>query len=721
MASNPPRPNPNNNNVPKKSALDDIFGKLVNTGKLVPEPMMVSPESIKGTPGDFALSFLYQAIGEQGIRHIIQTDPTPKYLLGRLVNCVELLRRVNTVKGSTLEKVKALSSLPDDVRKTGSDFFMHTRVPVTPFNLHSQVLACPYAKLVAVNGAVFNFSVGGSIVEINYFSKEEFYKTAKIFFGFANRNSSRTEWMFQPFNDFHKKLTLAVATRVRLVEIDNGYALEYIDAEQRPKFASSDISLDTRIFPVLDELAKAVAQRLTLDHWYINPHDLLNVLYCNIVGKSHLHDEIVYWADIYKQIMESGEVNIGKYMFEPSPEQIKEDFESMARGIDPTFMDAKEMLQRSRAVRAKPNNKKVNAFTHDMAQMNRIAHLSESQWGALARLMVIMHASRYYSTEPRVLYCFGGGADEVVLSVLKGAEFGLFTKTYKPQLYYQGQMDRQAAVEGAIPGKPRELNHGDIYMVTSQDQENPAPFLSQLQELARKFPPGKPGEHERPWSLIVEHNLCSGAIFNSVISWCRDNDYSCRTFNHPRHHNDSYMWLITNSGFNDSDAANCHRDRTVMKYRILNNNVWRNNVMLCGWFDEPETYDESTSRLISTSIFVSQHRKTVSRKAKQAEMENPDFLASVLLNAVRGDNRPSHMPGFNPGGDGDNNNNRRPPGGPSETETIVPRLRSVIVDPNAQPDRDAPMPQVEKSGERGTAKGTRSKSPRTGTAETMKE
>jgi len=109
--------------------------------------------------------------------------------------------------------------------------------------------------------------------------------------------------------------------------------------------------------------------------------------------------------------------------------------------------------------------------------------------------------------------------------------------------------------------------------------------------------------------LVAEHNHCSLEIYIDILDWAEKNNLAVYYRRHPRYHNSSCAWHFVQKAKGAYDpmlVGQCYKDRVTMSYQIINNNKWRNAVIVTGMYDEVET-----TGALSNEITVSERRACI--------------------------------------------------------------------------------------------------------------
>jgi hypothetical protein len=653
----------------------DLFAGSTIGASVTAKATLKPIKEINPSPIEIALSYLARTLGENGIKSFLTYFDSVDQLRLVLTTEVAYLRHVEDFS-YRLDRVMALAAHPAHAVEDLVINYQREHVDITPYNWHENVISSGPVKLKVDNGYSKMYSVGLSVLTLDYTSLEKAWKSLDELFGLCSAMSRSMEYTVKPCSDWLMALTQLLAYHCKIQIDEHGLTLTGIERIELPPGATTAV---TKVILFGTELAKAIIPVLAgkLQNHYRDENKPLAVLYSNLCDVLHLIDK--YEPEVRKLRTMQERLNLTEVYVTPQSvvDMIKKD---NRESDDSDYTVAKRILVDSTDFLLTCSQ--LNVATMDEMCEYKLFPLTKGKWGLLHRVQVLHYALGSLSRDhrPQYLIFHGAGADKLALSM----DLGL------AQNYY-GFIPGDFKLMYNMPGIPRYMEGVTFDKEQQNTDKKERVFIGQSYQDANwkrdgnatffvcQMPDGdtdyelKLAEYlaRRPTVLVVPHNLCSLQKYVNILQMIKDAGYRAEVHRHPRRQNEFYYWIITKVPDSLATEENslvwtdkCFGYRAALARECIENNVRRNAAITCGWMFDHTKQNTAFQHAVGVVIATVHRHKELSAKVRDRQVKDPAILAQM----IRVGEKPSPKP---PGkGGSDNNNDPAPPGPDSTILTI---------------------------------------------------
>lgn len=632
------------------------------------QPAKVDIQSIHGRQIDLALCELYVKFNQnQGLFFdtFLKLFANHNDFLGTFGLVVKNMQGVKDWDFDKDKIIKLSQVSPEQRHLAALDYQIQTTY-ITCFNVLEKLINIGYARMEEDKGWTKTFSIKGEELAVNFNSLSSVMKDTERIFLLTNTLTSKNQYRPVEYDQRLMALTLSVYVHCAVdISVDGVVVKPRIAPPPAPKinnFNNSDL------VEIVRTAAKEIATTCSWSHRCADPDDPLTVIYCNL---HHDREKILALPSVVDYLFEyeNADFSMTNRFYYADPSAEKTVYEEYKTGADKGFLDVKALLDNSRVWRA--NFSKMDDFTHDLSNVDKPLHLKNTQWSNVSRSLVLREMFSH-NNSPFQIHFEGSGGDKLAFSLFADRARNMFPKDWdlwfaprvnpdgspmappvkitRPFLTTHATKQGNKVVEGMVVqsiGSQFEVG-SLVYWLSfpvkeEKKKQTDQEFLLNFTDLVKKIRP-KTAANEPTTVLAVNHNYCEYNTYYEIYKIAKQHNYRIRTVRHPRLHNEAYTILVYNEAGSAVDWHQMLHDRARMRLQVLNNNYWRNEVIITGFVPEYKMVTTDTAFLygVGLAIRTSQYFKDKHKTARASRIKDDE----EMLNELRaGENMANNRPG----------------------------------------------------------------------------
>jgi len=284
---------------------------------------------INPKPLEIAMAYMCKIIGSKALESFLSGFTTVETLRDVMSATVGYLRFVEDFKYD-MAKIKELAKYDASVISSLTIEYQKTRVAITPFNWHDNMIAAGPVKLAEDREKSKVYQVGSSLIEVDYINEENAYKSAVEIFKACTVLAKGIQYEVMPYSKDLIRLTMLIAYNCDAKIDADGLHLRFLSKDSLPVGAPPSFSGVMR-------LGRKIAQSVTekypeMKHYYRDDKRQLAVIYANL---ANLGDKIDFvFGDIKTLTVIQDKLNMKKVIL-AQPDEV--DKILVRCRVDPTY------------------------------------------------------------------------------------------------------------------------------------------------------------------------------------------------------------------------------------------------------------------------------------------------------------------------------------------------------------------------------------------------